>query len=127
MAVVRCVLDFADAEFTRDSDESIPRARALYSTALYLLSLPEIQPPSGGGNASPFPPSPVPQALRLHAELNLFKLRSGRNITGIERQSAPESPQPVSLGSLPVAGDGGASSAPPPIGTPSSSSVPNNW
>jgi hypothetical protein len=99
MALVRCFLDFADAEFTRGSNESVPRARVLYSTALELLALPEFQPASG----DPFPTNPVLQALRLHAELNLYKLRSGRNIAGIERQSAPESPQPVSLGSLPTA------------------------
>jgi hypothetical protein len=114
MALVRCYLDFADAEFTRDSSESIPRARALYSTALELLALPELQPPSGGNPPNPFPPNPVPQAFRLHAELNLFKLRSGRNIAGIERQSAPESPQPVTLGSLPVASDGGRLLRPTP-------------
>jgi hypothetical protein len=114
MALVRCYLDFADAEFTRDSHESIPRARALYSTALELLALPEIQPPSGGNHPNPFPPNPVLQALRLHAELNLFKLRSGRNIAGIERQSAPDSPQLVTLGSLPVASDGGGLFRPTP-------------
>ena len=53
MALVRCYLDFADAEFTRDSSESIPRARALYSTALELLALPEIQPPSSGNTPIP--------------------------------------------------------------------------
>jgi hypothetical protein len=114
MALARCYLDFADAEFTRDSSESIPRARALYSTALELLALPEIQSPSGGNPPNPFPPNPVLQALRLHAELNLFKLRSGRNIAGIERQAAPESPQPVTLGSLPVARDGGRLLRPTP-------------
>ncbi|MDQ3829140.1 MAG: hypothetical protein M3361_07485, partial [Candidatus Tectomicrobia bacterium] len=114
MALVRCYLDFADAEFTRDSHESIPRARALYSTALELLALPEIQPPGGGNPPNPFPPSPALQALRLRAELNLFKLRSGRNIAGIERQSAPDSPQPVTLGSLPVASDGGGLFRPTP-------------
>jgi len=102
MALVRCFLDFADAEFTRDSSESIPRARVLYSAALELLALPEFQASDSGNAASPFAPNPVVHALRLHAELNLFKLRSGRNIAGIERQSALESPKPVSLGSLPV-------------------------
>jgi hypothetical protein len=114
MALVRCYLDFADAEFTRDSSESIPRARALYSAALELLALPDLQPPSGGNPPNPFPPNPVLQALRLHAELNLFKLRSGRNIAGIERQSAPESPQPVTFGSLPVVSDGGRLFRPTP-------------
>ena len=114
MALVRCYLDFADAEFARDSSESIPRARALYSTALELLALPDLQPPSGGNSPNPFPPNPVLQALRLRAELNLFKLRSGRNIAGIERQSAPETPQPTTFGSLPVASDGGRLFRPTP-------------
>jgi hypothetical protein len=107
LALVRCYLDFADAEFARDSSESVPRARALYSTALELLALPDLQPPSGENSPYPFPPNPVLQALRLHAELNLFKLRSGRNIAGIERQTASETPQPVTFGNLPVARDGG--------------------
>ncbi|MGB0127643.1 MAG: neuraminidase-like domain-containing protein [Rhodocyclaceae bacterium] len=103
MVLVRCYLEFADAEFTRDSSESVARARALYGTALELLALPEMQPSGGQNPPSPFTPNPVPEALRLHAELNLFKLRSGRNIAGIERQSAPETSQPVTFGTLPVA------------------------
>ncbi|HMS83069.1 MAG TPA: hypothetical protein PKD12_05435 [Nitrospira sp.] len=100
-ALVRCYLDFADAEFTRDTSESISRARALYSTALELLGLPEMQFASSASSPYPFPPSPVPQALRLHAELNLFKLRNGRNIAGIERQSVLETSQPAYSNTLP--------------------------
>lgn len=37
LATVRCFLDYADAEFTRDTAESVPRARILYMTALELL------------------------------------------------------------------------------------------
>ncbi len=43
MSLIRCFLDFADAEFTRDTAESNPRARALYLTALDLLDAPEIK------------------------------------------------------------------------------------
>ena len=43
LAIVRCLLDFADAEFTRATSESIPRARELYLTALELLDSPELQ------------------------------------------------------------------------------------
>ena len=32
------------------------------------------------------PPNPVIAGLRLRAQLNLYKLRSGRNITGVQRQ-----------------------------------------
>ena len=35
--IARCFLDFGDAEFTRDTAESVPRARLLYDSALDLL------------------------------------------------------------------------------------------
>jgi hypothetical protein len=88
MALIRCLLDFADAEFTRSTSESLPRARALYVTALDLLRQPELQRHAD----SPFPPNPVLQTLQLHAEMNLHKLRNGRNIAGLERQSGDEGP-----------------------------------
>lgn len=37
LTLVGCLLDFADAEFSRDTPESLPRARELYLTALSLL------------------------------------------------------------------------------------------
>ncbi|MBI3969614.1 MAG: hypothetical protein HY329_28560, partial [Chloroflexi bacterium] len=43
LSLVRCFLEFADAEFTRDTAESVPRARTLYLTALELLDLPELK------------------------------------------------------------------------------------
>lgn len=89
MTLVRCYLDFADAEFTRDDGESVARARSLYTSALSLLALPEMQPPTQDDQLSPVPPNPVPHALRMRAELNLFKLRSGRNIAGIAREAPP--------------------------------------
>lgn len=42
LAIVRCFLDFADAEFTLDNAESIPKARTLYLTALGLLDSPHL-------------------------------------------------------------------------------------
>jgi hypothetical protein len=36
-SLVRCFLEYGDAEFTRDTAESVPRARTLYTTALELL------------------------------------------------------------------------------------------
>ncbi|MFC6939742.1 neuraminidase-like domain-containing protein [Salinirubellus sp. GCM10025818] len=42
LSVVRCLLAFADAEFTRDTAEALPRARTLYTTALELLGRPEL-------------------------------------------------------------------------------------
>ena len=43
MSLVRCLLDFADSEFTQETAESLARARTLYLTALDLLNLPELQ------------------------------------------------------------------------------------
>ena len=46
-ALARCMLDYAAAEFTRDTSESLPRARTLYETALDLLNRPELGNPNG--------------------------------------------------------------------------------
>lgn len=40
--LIRCLLDYADAEFTQDTGEAIERARILYETALELMKLPEL-------------------------------------------------------------------------------------
>jgi len=42
-SLVKCLFAYADEEFTYDSAESIVRARILYTTALELLNLPELQ------------------------------------------------------------------------------------
>jgi hypothetical protein len=89
LSLVQCLLDFADAEFTRDQRESIPRARSLYLTALELLHLPDMQTPSQADGAKP-PENPVLQMLRLRAELNLSKLRAGLNIAGMQRPLDPD-------------------------------------
>jgi hypothetical protein len=44
LMVVKCLLEYADAEFTSDTSESIPRARELYMTALSLLNEGEFKP-----------------------------------------------------------------------------------
>jgi len=43
LAIIRCLLDYADAEFTQDTAESNPRARRLYLTALELLEATELK------------------------------------------------------------------------------------
>jgi hypothetical protein len=42
LSVGRCLLDYADSEYAQDTPETVPRARALYHTALELLRLPEL-------------------------------------------------------------------------------------
>jgi hypothetical protein len=53
------------------------------------------------------PPNPVLQALRLHAELNLHKLRTCRNIAGMERQLEPYAAPTDAVSGLPTIGAGG--------------------
>lgn len=53
------------------------------------------------------PPNPMLRALRLHAELNLFKLRSCRNIAGLKRQLDPYSAPTDTVTGLPSIGAGG--------------------
>jgi len=43
LAIIRCLLDYADAEFTQDTPESNPRARRLYLIAQELLETNELQ------------------------------------------------------------------------------------
>lgn len=53
------------------------------------------------------PPNPVIQALRLHAELNLYKIRTCRNIAGMERQLEPYASPTDTVTGLPMIGVGG--------------------
>jgi hypothetical protein len=48
LSIVRCLLDEADAEFTRATSESVPRARALYLAARGLLDAPELRGAADG-------------------------------------------------------------------------------
>jgi Tc toxin complex TcA C-terminal TcB-binding domain len=43
LSIIRCLLDYADDEFTRDTAESVPRARTLYLTALELLNTKDLK------------------------------------------------------------------------------------
>jgi hypothetical protein len=106
MCLARCFLDFADAEFTRDTGESIANARALYMSARRLLLQPELQPPAPTDPNDTILPNPVLDSLRLRAETQLMKLRQGRNIAGMKRQLESDTP-PQGLSGLPTIGSGG--------------------
>lgn len=98
ISLVRCLLDFADAEFTHDTNESLPRARSLYMQALELLDIPEMIPPNIPGLSA----NSVVTSMKLRAQANLAKLRSGRNIIGLKRQLEPASPEGQATGILPL-------------------------
>jgi hypothetical protein len=81
MSIVRCLLAYADLEFSRNVAESVVRARTLYETAADLLTLPDVRPETGP--TIPFPANPVWESLRLHAQSNLAKIHNGLNIAGV--------------------------------------------
>jgi hypothetical protein len=85
LCIIGCHLDYADAEFARETDESIAHARTLYVAARRLLGNTALQPqtPSNIGE----PPLAIPEldALGSRADLQLAKLRQGRNIAGMPR------------------------------------------
>jgi hypothetical protein len=98
ISLVRCLLEFADSEFTHDTNESLPRARTLYMQALELLDIPEMIPPNIPGLSA----NSVVTSMKLRAQANLAKLRSGRNIIGLKRQLEPASPEGQATGILPL-------------------------
>lgn len=52
LCIAQCLLDYADAEYTADNSESVPRARELYEEAIGLLEI-----------LRPEPPCPIDQAI----------------------------------------------------------------
>jgi hypothetical protein len=110
ISLARCLLDFADAEFACDTNESLPRARSLYMRAQDLLNTPELAPLNIPG----LPANPVVSSLKFRADVSLAKLRSGRNIAGFKRQLELTPSAGQSTGILPLivgAGPFGSSSA----------------
>jgi len=53
------------------------------------------------------PPNPILHSLHLHAELNLRKIRTCRNIAGLQRQVDPYAAPTDTFSGLPIAGPGG--------------------
>jgi len=79
IAIVSCLLDFADTQFARNTAESFEIARILYLQALDLLDQVPIILPADFVTTS----NPLPMTLRRRATTNLAKLRSGRNLAGL--------------------------------------------
>ena len=90
LAIIRCHVEYADAEFTRETDESVANARSLYVTALRLLAHPALQPQQPTNPGEPALAIPDLDALRSRATVQLAKLRQGRSITGIPRTQVAE-------------------------------------
>jgi hypothetical protein len=89
LAIISCLRQYADAQFTSGTDESLARAREMYMDARDLASHPAftvIQPVQ-----SSEPALPIPQltALQTIIQSQLTKLRQGRNIAGQPRVPVP--------------------------------------
>ncbi|MCI0698183.1 Ig-like domain-containing protein [candidate division KSB1 bacterium] len=107
MSLSRCLMDFADSEFTRDTAESLARARALYLTAQRVLSSPDLDTPTVTAPNATVLPNPLLDLLRLRVEIQLTKMRQGRNIAGMKRQVELPVSLPPGPSDLPVIGAGG--------------------
>lgn len=88
LALVRCHLDFADAEFTLETDESVAEARSLYLTAQQLVAAQCLQPLPPINPGEPALPIPELTTLASRATVQLAKLRQGRNVAGMLRSQA---------------------------------------
>lgn len=113
-SLIRCFLQEADLAFTRDTSESLAAARSLYSTALEFLETPVFQQESLYiDDQWEIPPNPVTALLRFHAENNLHKIHSSRNIAGDVREvSVLTSESAISLNYLANGSGGNVVSAP---------------
>jgi hypothetical protein len=91
LAITRCHLEYADAEFTRETDESVANARTLYVASLRLLGHPALQPQQPTNPGEPALTIPDLDVLRARATAQLAKLRQGRNIAGTTRTQVLDS------------------------------------
>ena len=96
--LIDCLLDYADAEFTRDTAESLGKARLLYDTALEIIATEKLKfDPKDLKSLALQIDASVPtytfeispnitfEFLFQRAVVSLEKLRAGRNIAGIAR------------------------------------------
>ncbi len=87
LSLARVLLGLADAEFVRETPESLTRARLLYDSVLDLLDRPELAPLVTAQGAQ-LPQNPVLAAAHGRAEAGLRNLRRGLNALGLERSSS---------------------------------------
>lgn len=111
MSLARCLLDFGDSEFTRDTPESRARAGTVYVTAHELVDSPALRdPPLSGGLV--LPPNPALQILALRVGNQLRKLREGRNVAGMKRPAGDPTQPAIGLPAAPVVEASGRVRAP---------------
>ena len=82
LAILRCLLAYADSQFTAQTDESLALARVLYLQAQELAGHPCLAAQQPATTYDPTLDIPYLSAARLSSASQLTKLRQGRNITG---------------------------------------------
>jgi hypothetical protein len=103
LSLARCLLEFGEAEFARSTGDSIARARGLFEIAREVLNRPDLDLPRATPDSGEQPfESPVLQALRLRAGVQLAKIAQGRNVAGLRRVD----PVPTSSGRGTAPADG---------------------
>ena len=107
MCVARCLLDFADSEFARDSGESLANARGLYLVARDVMSRADFDDVQPKTPDQVLLPNPILGALRARTENQLRKMRQGRNAAGMKRDLEPP-PQSSTLSGAPALSSSGA-------------------
>ena len=81
-SLAQCLLAFADDQFTKETVESIPQARASLSRG---IRSPQLAGDAGNvATGDKNLENSLLQALRNHAGMNLLKLRNGLNIAGLQ-------------------------------------------
>ena len=97
LAIISCLADYADSEFSAYTAESVAHARDLYATATRLLAHPSLQPvtavqPRRGRAADPA--AADPRITRVSNQL--AKLRQDRDIAGLPQTQAVTTGDPIS-------------------------------
>lgn len=96
LAIIGCLADYADSEFSMATDESLGHARNLYSAAAGLLAHPSLTPIKPSNPGEPALAIPQLQTLTTRVATQLAKLRQGRDIAGLPRIQAITSGNPIS-------------------------------
>jgi hypothetical protein len=107
MSLSQALIAFADSEFTHDTAESLTRALELYLTAQRLLFSPDLETSAINSADATLLVNPQLDLLRMRVDIQLTKLRDGRNIAGMKRQVALPISLPPGVGDLPTIGAGG--------------------
>ena len=96
LAIISCLTDYADSEFSAYTAESVAHARDLYATATRLLGHPCFTPIPPSSTGEPALSIPQWQTLSARVATQLAKLSQGRDIAGLPHAQAVSTGNPIS-------------------------------